>query len=169
MTQPISSEPPGSVLHGSFAVRVELKVPPRRVFDGYAAPDIRRRWFRMPGAPEDAHYELDFRVGGQETSRGSFTPSGIPGTEEVLEYRSVFLDIVPGQRIVRAGRFSLDDVTRWTSLITVELVATADGTSLTHTEQYAFLAWTGDGHQDIAHLKGGTRLQLNGLAAAVGP
>jgi hypothetical protein len=76
--------------------------------------------------------------------------------------------VVEGCRlIVRAGRLALDGVTRWTSMVTVELAATERGTRLTHTGQYAFLAYTGDGAQDIAHLKGSTRLQLNGLAAAV--
>jgi hypothetical protein len=34
-------------------------------------------------------------------------------------------------------------------------------------EQYAYLAYPGDGSQDIAHLKGSMNLQLNGLAAAL--
>lgn len=42
------------------------------------------------------------------------------------------------------------------------------GTSLRHTERYVFLAYTADGARDTAHLKGGTRLQLNALAAALG-
>ncbi len=53
------------------------------------------------------------------------------------------------------------------SLVTVELSADAGGTRLRHTEQYAFLAATGTGKDDVAHLKGGTRLQLNGLLAAL--
>jgi hypothetical protein len=42
-----------------------------------------------------------------------------------------------------------------------------DGTRLRHTEQYACLAYAGDGAQDVAHLKGSLPLQLNGLAAAL--
>lgn len=34
-------------------------------------------------------------------------------------------------------------------------------------EQYAFLVITGNGDNDVAHLKGSTRLQLNGLHAAL--
>jgi len=53
--------------------------------------------------------------------------------------------------------------------VTVELSAlpAGGGTRLRHTEQYAFLAYTDDGAQDLAHLKGSTNLQLNGLAAAL--
>jgi hypothetical protein len=39
---------------------------------------------------------------------------------------------------------------------------------LRHTEHYVFLAYTADGAHDTAHLEGGTRLQLNALAAALG-
>ncbi len=35
-------------------------------------------------------------------------------------------------------------------------------------DERAVLACTGDGAQDVAHLKGGTRLQFNGLAAVLG-
>ena len=61
----------------------------------------------------------------------------------------------------------VNDIRRWVSLVTIELRPRDAGTHLSHTEHYAFLAWTGDGRHDVAHLKGGTRLQLNGLLAAV--
>ena len=44
----------------------------------------------------------------------------------------------------------------------------SSGTRLTWTEQFAFVALTGDGDDDVAHLRGGTQLLLNGLAAALG-
>jgi hypothetical protein len=34
-------------------------------------------------------------------------------------------------------------------------------------EQFAFLNYTGDGQQDVAHLRGSTRLQLNAMAVAM--
>jgi len=46
-------------------------------------------------------------------------------------------------------------------------LSSGDGTRLRHTEQYAYLAYAGDGAQNIAHLKGSLPLQLNGLAAAL--
>jgi hypothetical protein len=49
-----------------------------------------------------------------------------------------------------------------------ELAPGNSGTSLLHTEHYVFLAYTADGAHDTAHLQGGTRLQLNALAAALG-
>jgi hypothetical protein len=121
----------------------------------------------MPGDPARGHYELDFRVGGHEAASGVFAPTG--EAEEKLEYRSAFWDLAPGTRIVFGYAVTVDDVRRWASLVTVELSAppAGDGTRLRHTEQYAYLAYAGDGAQDIAHLKGSMHLQLNGLAAAL--
>jgi uncharacterized protein YndB with AHSA1/START domain len=166
-------------LAGSFTVERDLAASPDRVFAAYAEPAQRRRWFRIPGDPADADYELDFRPGGHEVSRGRFAPTGVAGTEELIEYRSVFWDIVPGARLVFGYELVLDGVRRWVSLVTVELSALpgetlpdetlpdGSGTRLRHTEQYVLLAYAGDGAQDAAHLRGSTPLQLNGLAAAL--
>jgi uncharacterized protein YndB with AHSA1/START domain len=165
-------------LTGVFSVERSLAAPPERVFAAYAEPELRRRWLRIPGDPASSHYELDFRPGGHEVRRGRFAPAGIAGTEELIEYRAVFWDIVPGSRLVFGYELALDGVRRWVSLVTVELSALpgetrADGTRadgagtrLQHTEQYAYLAYS-DAAREIAHLKGSTALQLNGLAAAL--
>jgi hypothetical protein len=76
---------------------------------------------------------------------------------------------VPERRIVCAYRFEHDGERRLASLVTVELSADGAGTVVRHAEQYAFLAVTGNGDGDVARLKGSTRLQLNGLLAALGP
>ena len=151
------------VIHGTFTVPADLTAPPERVFAAYAEPAQRPRWFRMPGR---TRYELDFRVGGAELSSGVFAPTG--EHEERLEYRAMFHDIVPDERVVFSYHLTVDDVRRWASLVTVELAPSDGGTSLRHTEQYVFLAYTADGAHDTAHLRGGTRLQLNALAAALG-
>lgn len=157
-----------AAIHGSFTVERDLAASPDRVYAAYADVAVRRRWFRMPGDPARASHELDFRVGGHEAAAGVFAPAG--DAEERLEYRSTFLDLEAGARIVFGYSFTLDGVLRWASLVTIELSAlpAADGTRLRHTEQYVYLAYAGDGSQDIAHLKGSMNLQLNGLAAALG-
>ena len=156
-------------IHGSFAVERDLAAPPSRVFAAYADVAVRRRWFRMPGSPADAHHSLDFRVGGSEESRGVFAPLGELGPAERISYRSVFWDLVPGSRLVFGYEVLLNDVRRWVSLVTVELSSldSGAGTRLRHSEQYVFLAYSGDGADDVAHLSGSTRLQLNGLAASL--
>jgi len=121
----------------------------------------------MPGDPGRGFHELDFRVGGAEAAAGVFAPTG--EAEERLEYRSTFWELEPGARIVSGYVATVNGIRRWASLVTVELSPLADGTGtlLRHTEQYAYLAYAGDGAQDVAHLKGSIRLQMNGLAAAL--
>jgi uncharacterized protein YndB with AHSA1/START domain len=182
MTQQAESAvtaPSQAPLTGSFTVERDLAASPDRVFAAYSEPGLRRRWFRIPGNPPDADYELDFRPAGHEVSRGRFAPSGVAGTEELIEYRSVFWDIVPGKRLVFGYELVLDGIRRWVSLVTVELSALpyetlpdetlphGAGTRLRHTEQYVLLAYAGDGTQDAKHLKGSTPLQLNALALAL--
>ena len=58
------------VIHGSFSVSADLDAPPERVFAAYSEPELRRRWFRIPGG--SSHHELDFRVGGHEAAKGAF-------------------------------------------------------------------------------------------------
>lgn len=163
---PPADAAPGSALHGSFRVTLGFSVPRAAVFRAFAEPSLRARWFRLPGRGATAEHELDFRVGGGETARNVFVSGD---TEERLEYRSRFLDIVADERIVLSYEARVNDVRRWISLVTVELADQAAGSALSWTEQYAYLVVTGDGAQDVAHLKGGTRLVLNGLSVAVEP
>ena len=153
------------VRHDTFTISRRLDAGPAEVFDAFADTAIRRRWFRLPGS--GATYEHDFRVGGGETARSSFTA---PGTApERLEYRSRYLDIAGTQRIVFGYEALVDDELRWTSLVTVELEPDAAGTHLRWTEQVTFVRYAGDGSADLAHLRGGSTLRLNGLDAALDP
>lgn len=150
--------------HETFTVTVRLDADPAAVFAAFADESRWRRWVKLPG--KGATYDHDFRVGGGESAHSTF--AHLDGTTESLDYRSRFIDIVPDSRIVYGYESSVDGVLRWTSLVTVHLRAEADGTELSWTEQAAFLVLTDhDGSQDLAHLRGGTRLRLNGLATAV--
>ncbi|MFE3650617.1 SRPBCC domain-containing protein [Streptomyces sp. NPDC057579] len=152
--------------HGSFALDVTFSAPPERVYAAFAEPELRVRWFRLPGESQTAEHELDFRVGGGETARNLFVSGDI---QERLEYRSRFVDLVPARRLVYVYEAHVDGVRRWVSLVTIELTAQDGGTRLDWTEQYTYLVLSGDGMQDTAHLRGGTRLILNGLATVVDP
>ncbi|MEU3878165.1 SRPBCC domain-containing protein [Streptomyces sp. NPDC029704] len=159
----------GPVLHDTFTVSLRLAATPGDVFRAFADPGVRRRWFRLPGS--GATYAHDFRVGGGETASSTFATFAMEPQQ--LAYRSRYLDIVPDRRIVYVYESHVDGVLRWTSLVTVELRADtdadadADETVLTWTEQVAFVAPEGDGSDDLLHVRGGTRLRLNGLAAAL--
>lgn len=153
------------VRHDTFTISRRLDVPPPVVFAAFADTAVRRRWFKIPGSGSTYHHE--FGVGGGETAHSTFTALDAP--PEHLDYRSRYLDIVPNRRIVYVYESTVNDVLRWTSLVTVLLADDAGSTHLTWTEQVAFLTRTGDGSADLPHLRGATALRLNGLAAALQP
>ena len=85
-----------------------------------------------------------------------------------IERRTHTVRLVPGRLVVFSYEAIVDDELRWVSLVSVALAEQGAGTRLTWTEQYALLVRTGDGAADVPHLRGGTELQLNGLAVALG-
>ena len=157
------------VLHGSFALGVEIDAGPDDVHRTFVQGKRRRTWLRLPGKPEPAP-ELDYAVGVSETLRSSLM---IGDARQHVQRQTHVLDVVPGRRLVLSYRAVVDDACRWTALVTIEVEPVESEpvearTRLTWTEQYTFLVVTGDGADDAAHLRGGTRLLLNGLAAALG-
>jgi uncharacterized protein YndB with AHSA1/START domain len=147
--------------HETFTVPLSLPVPPPRVFAAFVEPALRRRWIRMPGAR--AEYVDDVRVGGTSTMRSVFPQ---PEGEERLANTETHLVVEPPRRLVSVYTASVGEQPRWTSLVTVELEPAGDGTALMWTEQVAFLVASERPEDDLAHLRGGIRLRLNGLAAA---
>ncbi|MFD2768008.1 SRPBCC domain-containing protein [Micromonospora eburnea] len=153
------------VRHDTFTISRHLDVPPEKVFTAFADTAMRRRWFRLPGS--GAVYEHDFRVGGGETARSTYT--GLDTAPERLEYRSRYIDIAGTHRIVYGYEAIVDGELRWTSLVTVRLETETDGTRLEWNEQVTFLRYEGDGSVDLAHLRGASVLRLNGLDAVLQP
>jgi uncharacterized protein YndB with AHSA1/START domain len=141
-------------IHGTIERSVEIGVPPSQVFRAFSELELRRRWFRIPGHDPDGVHELDFRTGGSELVRGSFSPLEHP---ELLEFRLRFVDIVPDRRVVQTFEFSLDDRLRAVFLQTFELAVTgeADSTRVDYTDQFTFIDPPGDGSADVAEREGG--------------
>jgi len=98
------------VRHDTFTISRHLDVPQGEVFTAFADAAIRRRWFRLPGS--GASYEHDFRVGGGETARSTFT--GLDMAPERLEYRSRYIDIAGTHRIVYGYEAVVDGELRLT-------------------------------------------------------
>jgi uncharacterized protein YndB with AHSA1/START domain len=166
----VNTDAGGRLRHGSVTVARRIAAPPERVFEAFADPALRRRWFRLPGEPGPVPHELDLRPGGHERATATFD---VPGRREEVAYDAHVLDVVPGRRLVFAYVVSLDGRARTAALVSVDLAAGAapggpDGghTDVTYTEQHTLIDVTGDGDRDAAHQEGGLRLLLNGLAAA---
>ena len=154
------------IRHDSFTLTRTIEGPPSSVFQLFADESRWRRWFRLPGS--GATYVHDFRVGGADHATSELRMPD--GRVERVENRATYLAIETDRRVVFAYTAIVDDVPRWSALVTVELSPGGTGTELSWTEQVALLVTSdGTGDVDLAHLRGGTRLRLNALNGALLP
>jgi uncharacterized protein YndB with AHSA1/START domain len=142
-----------SVRHATFTIERTYDAAPTRVWRAWSSQDEKAAWFSGPEEWGPSEYDLDFRVGGREVSRGG--PPGGPS----FTYEAVYRDIVPGERFVYAYDMYSDETRISVSLGTVELAAAGDGTRLTYTEQGAYL----DGLDTPEEREHGTRELLDVL------
>jgi uncharacterized protein YndB with AHSA1/START domain len=143
-----------SVTHATVVLEHDYALPPARVFEAWADPAIKTRWFTGALDPAAAPMTLDFRVGGTEQT----ISQADDGT--VVRYQGLFCDIVPGERIVIANWIDVNGQRISVSQFTAEFRATATGTQLVATEQGAYL----DGHDSPDSRAVGIRAQLDALA-----
>jgi uncharacterized protein YndB with AHSA1/START domain len=146
-----------TVAHDMFVIERIYSIPIARVFEAWADPLLKARWFAGSADALGAGYELDFRVGGREVNRG-----GPPGGPRYT-YESEFRDIVPEQRIVYTYEMYADETRISVSLVTVEFRRREASTQLVVTEQGVFL----DGHDTAVQRKEGTQSLLDSLAAVL--
>lgn len=141
-----------SVTHADFTIERRYPCTPEQAFSGFADAELKRQWFTKPDWV-DVEWNLDFRVGGGEVSRG-----GPPGGRH-NEFRSRFHDIVGGERIVYAYDLLHDGRLISVSLATIEFRPEGGGTRLAFTEQGVFF----DGAVAAAEREHGTGKLLDAL------
>jgi uncharacterized protein YndB with AHSA1/START domain len=144
-----------SVTHATFVLEHAYPVASARVFDAWADPAVKTRWFTSVLDPAAAPMTMDFRVGGTEQ-----TVSRADGGPLII-YEGLFRDIVPGERIVVANWIDVDGQRISVSQSTAEFRAQGNGTRLVVTEQGAYL----DRHDSPDSRAIGIRAQLQALAA----
>ena len=142
-----------SATHGTFTLERVYDAAPARVFEAWADPAIKARWFVGPSDWQLLERSIDFRVGGKERL------SGRKGSGIVSTFDAVYHDIVPERRIIYCYDMRLDEVHISASLATVQLAPAGNGTRLTFTEQAVFL----DGYDDSGSRERGTRILLEQL------
>lgn len=144
--------------HDTFVIERKFPQAPERVFNAFADPAAKARWFSGP--PDQwtqTLREFDFRIGGRERLIGAWAGG------KVSSFDSVYQDIVPNERIIYSYAMQIDGVPISVSLATVEFKRAGKGTRLVITEQGAFL----DAFQDGGGREHGTRALLERLAASL--
>ena len=149
-----------SVIHDTFVIERTYPASPSRVFAAFASREAKDAWGDTgdiaEAEPTTGPVEFDFRVGGHERFGNVY--QGITFT-----YDATYYDIVPDQRLVYSYEMYADGLRSSVSVATIEFVETEDGTTLTWTEQGAYL--DGFDGQDAPRLRqGGTSEMLDGLA-----
>lgn len=115
--------------HATFTVERSYALPPERVFSAWSDPSEKARWFASPGAS----HQLDFRVGGTETTQGEQSDSS------TLTFTSTYQVIHPAELIVYSSTLSSGDTLSTISVTTVEFLAEDGGTRQVLTEYGVFL------------------------------
>jgi uncharacterized protein YndB with AHSA1/START domain len=149
-------------LHETLVLNRRFEAAPSTVFGLFADDDLWRRWFKMPGS--NAQYVHTFSVGGCDRATSEFQMPD--GRVERLENRATYLAIDADRRISYAYVAIVNEVPRWSSLVTVELKQEGSTTLMTWTEQVALLTASEEGH-DIAHIRGAIGLRFNAMAFAL--
>ena len=142
-----------NVTHGTFVIERNYPVAAERVFKAFSDPSMKHRWFVDDEASGAEDFGMDFRVGGIERKRFS-------NKYGVFTNDTVYLDIIPNQRIVFAYTMSMGDRRFSSSQATVELVAAEKGTNLIFTDQGAYF----EGSDGPKMRQDGWRLLLESLA-----
>ncbi len=145
-----------SVVHDTFSIERRYQAAPARVFAAWSDAELKAKWFGPPGS--DTKLDLDFRVGGHERLDEAQHEG------HIYMYQALYQDIVENQRIVYTYDMTMDGERISVSVTTVQLDPDGTGTTLTLTEQGAYL----DGLDTPAIREAGTRGNLDALATALG-
>lgn len=144
-----------SIHHATFVIERSYAASPARVFEAFADPAIKRRWFIDAEGWTTEAFSADFVEGGTERSRSRF------GDGPLVSNETIYHEILPGQRIVLSYTMTIGGKRVSVSSVSIEFTADASGTRLAYTEHGAFL----DGADKPVDREAGWRELLDALAA----
>ena len=137
-----------SIAHGTFVLERTFPVSAARIFQAWADPAIKRRWFGGGAEPKI----FEFREGGRE-----LVESGEGEFQFGFDVR--YQDIVENNRIIYTYQMAMNGKRISVSVAAVELFASGDTTRVTVTEHGCFL----DGLDNMEQRKRGTEQLLMAL------
>ncbi len=147
-----------SVVHASFQLERTYDAPVARVWAALTDEAAKAKWFGgSPGQWELLERQMDVRVGGREHVTGRWQ-GGV-----VSAFDAVYHDVVPNERLVYTYEMHLNEKKISVSLATMQLKGEDGKTTLTVTEQGAFL----DGYDDAGSREQGTNYLLDAIGASL--
>jgi uncharacterized protein YndB with AHSA1/START domain len=147
-----------SVVHATFHLERTYEAPVARVWRALTEESAKDKWFGgAAGQWELLERHMDVRVGGQERLKGRWE-GGVVST-----FDATYHDVIPNERLVYTYVMHLDDKKISVSLATLQLKEEGRKTTLTMTEQGAFL----DGYDDAGSREHGTVHLLDTLGASL--
>jgi uncharacterized protein YndB with AHSA1/START domain len=126
-----------TIAHASFALRRVIPALPARVFEAFADPDIKRRWFAEGDQHDVVEFASDLREGATERLRYRFR-EGTQFAGMSIANADTVLNLVPNERIIWASKMAFGDADISAALITAEFLSVPAGTELVITFQGAF-------------------------------
>jgi uncharacterized protein YndB with AHSA1/START domain len=147
-----------SVVHATFDLKRTYDAPVARVWRALTDEHAKQKWFGgSPGQWELLERHMDVRPGGRERLKGRWD-GGVVSTFDALYY-----DVIENERLVYAYEMHMGDKKISVSLATMQLKADGAITTLSVTEQGAFL----DGYDDAGSREHGTGILLDTLGASL--
>jgi uncharacterized protein YndB with AHSA1/START domain len=147
-----------SIVHASFDLQRTYDAPAARVWKALTDEAAKAKWFcGSPGTWELLERRMDVRSGGREYVKGRWEG----GT--VSTFDAIYHDVIPNERLVYSYQMHLDDRKISVSLATLQLRPQNGKTTLTVTEQGAFL----DGYDDAGSREQGTGHLLDALGRSL--
>ena len=144
-----------TVVHDTFVIDRTYAAAPERVYTAFADSAAKLQWWGDPSIEGGSTHEIDFRIGGRESMRGSI-PDG-----PSFSYDALYQDIVDGSRIVYSYEMTMNGKRISVSVATLEFYPVDGGTRLILTEQGAYL----DGLDTNAAREHGTNELFNALGS----
>jgi uncharacterized protein YndB with AHSA1/START domain len=151
-----------SAIHSTFVMERKYPASPERVFDAFADPVKKRRWFVERDHHHVEQYDMDFRSGGKEQSRVRFK-EGMPVAGLVCTNDTTYLDVITNRRIVFVSTMTVGGKLISAAMGTLEFLPLGKGTTLLFTHQAAFF----EGADGPERREEGWRKLFDSLAEAV--